>query len=186
MAIIWILAVGGVLGALIVFGGLAYAIYHRVTEYKERAAALHAPPAADTAGTPAPRAGTAAPKRAPKAADGDVALPSIERHVPHHAVSIYDGCSSKDIDLIVTGIEDAIEVGAPLYNSGNLAGCYHMYEGAAQDIERRLSSTCTGPAAALRVGRATAAQSSASAVQAWAMRDAFDGLLDAAERKFKP
>ena len=109
-------------------------------------------------------------------------LPAIKRRVPHHPVSVLEGCSPADVDKVVRGIGDAIDIGAPLYNHGNFAGCYHLYEGAASDIERQLPSTCQGPTEALRAGRRRAAEQSSPSASAWAMRDAFDGLLDVAER----
>jgi len=109
-------------------------------------------------------------------------LPAVTRHVPHHAASILDGCSDRDVRTLVDDIDGAISVGAPLYNAGNFAGCYHMYEGTASDVERQLSAACAGPARALEAGRTRAAGLSPSSAQAWAMRDAFDGLLDVVER----
>ena len=84
--------------------------------------------------------------------------------------------------VLADGIDGAISVGAPLYNSGDFAGCYHLYEGTAADIERKLSSACSGPTRALESGRTRAASLSGPSAQAWAMRDAFDGLLDVIER----
>jgi hypothetical protein len=110
-------------------------------------------------------------------------LPPVTREVPHHRLSVLDGCSDKDVRTLVEGIEGAISVGAPLYNSGNFAGCYHLYSGTAADLERRLSSTCTGPVHALAAGRERAGSLDDSSRQAWAMRDAFDGLLDVVERR---
>ena len=119
---------------------------------------------------------SAAPGRA-------AALPAITRHVPHHPTSILDGCGRSDVSAIADGIDGAISVGAPLYNSGNFAGCYHLYEGTAADIERQLSTTCVGPVRALEAGRTRAAASlEGPGAQAWAMRDAFDGLVDVVER----
>ena len=109
-------------------------------------------------------------------------LPPVTRHVPHHPRSILDGCGQVDCDAIADGIGDAISVGAPLYNSGNFAGCYHLYDGAAADIERKLATTCTGPATALEAGRTRAASLPSPDAQAWAMRDAFDGMLEVLER----
>jgi hypothetical protein len=110
------------------------------------------------------------------------ALPAVTRRVPHHAVSILDGCSDRDVQALVDGIDGAISVGAPLYNGGNFAGCYHMYEGTAADLERQLSTACIGPVHALETGRSRAATLSPPSAQAWAMRDAFDGLLDVVGR----
>ncbi len=109
-------------------------------------------------------------------------LPAITRHVPHHPLSLLDGCSDADLATVTDGIGDAIEVGAPLYNSGNFAGCYHLYDGAAADLARKLPASCTGPGRALEVGRKRAASLGDPGSQAWAMRDAFDGLLEVVER----
>jgi hypothetical protein len=112
-------------------------------------------------------------------------LPPVERRVPHHALSVLDGCSSDDVRALASGIDGAIEVGAPLYNAGNFAGCYHMYEGTASDLERKLGETCVGPIQALEAGRTRAASLSTPSAQAWAMRDAFDGLIDVVVRSEK-
>lgn len=133
----------------------------------------------------APRASSRSARSVPaRAAPAGAApaLPPVTRHVPLHALSILDGCSDSDVRTIGEGIDGAIEIGAPLYNAGNFAGCYHLYEGTAADIEHRLSSTCPGPARALEAGRTRAASLSEPSDQAWAMRDAFDGLLDVLER----
>jgi hypothetical protein len=110
-------------------------------------------------------------------------LPSVTREVPQHRLSVLDGCSDKDVRTLVEGIDGAISVGAPLYNSGNFAGCYHLYSGTAADLERRVSSGCTGPVHALAAGRERAGSLDDPSRQAWAMRDAFDGLLDVVERR---
>jgi hypothetical protein len=110
-------------------------------------------------------------------------LPPVTREVPHHKVSVLEGCSDEDVRTLVDGIEGAISVGAPLYNSGNFAGCYHLYAGTAADLEQRMPSACGGPVRALAAGRKRAAGLDDPSSQAWAMRDAFDGLLDVAERR---
>lgn len=108
-------------------------------------------------------------------------LPPVERKVPHHTAAILEGCSEDDVRAIATGIDGAISVGAPLYNGGNFAGCYHMYEGTAADIERKLPASCAGPKRALEAGRTRAASLGEPSAQAWAMRDAFDGLINLIE-----
>jgi hypothetical protein len=110
------------------------------------------------------------------------ALPPIERHVPEHDASLLDGCSAADVDAITRDIGSAIDVGAPLYNTGDFAGCYHLYDGTASDLGRQLSGTCTGPRKALAAGQARASRLGTPSAQAWAMRDAFDGLLDVTQR----
>ena len=105
-----------------------------------------------------------------------------ERHVPHHPTSALKGCSAGDQALIAKTLQEAIEVGAPLYNEGKLAACYHIYEGAAEDLTRRLPASCGGPKSALAEGRKRAAKLNDAGAQAWAMRDSFDGLLELLQR----
>jgi hypothetical protein len=109
-------------------------------------------------------------------------LPAVTRHVPHHPLSLLAGCSPGDLQTVTDGIGDAIDVGAPLYNAGNFAGCYHLYDGTASDLERKLPATCPGPSKALEDGRRRAASLPDAGSQAWAMRDAFDGLLELVQR----
>jgi hypothetical protein len=110
-------------------------------------------------------------------------LPSVPRHIPHHELTLLQGCKDADLEVLGTVMEGAIEVGAPLYNSGNFAGCYHVYEGAALDAERKLGVSCRGPKKALGEGRKQAATLQDPAAQAWALRDAFDGVFDVIDRK---
>ena len=104
------------------------------------------------------------------------------RQIPHHALSALKGCSEGDQALIGRTLQEAIEVGAPLYNEGKLAACYHVYEGAAADLTQRLPAACHGPKQALTEGRQRAAKLSDPSGQAWAMRDSFDGMLDLLQR----
>jgi hypothetical protein len=109
--------------------------------------------------------------------------PQIRRRVPIFATAVLNGCSASAIAMIPHAIGEAIDVGAPLYNDGNFAACYHIYEGAAEDLARRLPRTCRGPKQALDDGRKRAAKLEDPAAQAWALRDTFDGLVDLIERK---
>jgi hypothetical protein len=113
----------------------------------------------------------------------DPDLPPIKRDIPVFQARLLSGCSRTDLDTIETGIHGAIGVGAPLYNKGDFAGCYRTYDSAAQSIERDVGKSCKGPAGALKDGRARAAKRTTPAESAWAMRDAFDGLLDVIDRK---
>jgi serine protease Do len=103
---------------------------------------------------------------------------AVKRDVPHHPLKVLDGCSDDVLTSIASAMGQAIDIGAPLYNEGKIAACYHIYEGTAQDLERRLPSTCKGPVKALSDGRARAAALQDADGQAWAMRDAFDGLME--------
>jgi len=108
--------------------------------------------------------------------------PKVKRQIPKHALSVLDGCKPDSIGLMVESIHTAINVGAPLYNEGDYASCYHVYEGAALDLERKLGPSCKKATRALAAGRKRAATLRESHEQAWALRDAFDGLLDVVER----
>ena len=108
--------------------------------------------------------------------------PHITRDVPHHPLSTLNGCSMEQKALIFKTLQDAIEVGAPLYNEGKISACYQIYEGAAADLTQRLNASCSGPKRALSEGRQRAAKLEEPTAQAWAMRDAFDGMLELLDR----
>jgi serine protease Do len=113
----------------------------------------------------------------------DANAPKVKRNVPHHPVALLDGCSQDAQRLVVKMLGEAIETGAPLYNQGRTDACYHVYDGAASDLGRRLPVVCRGPLRALADGQRRAASLAEPAAQAWAMRDAFDGLLDVIARR---
>ena len=114
-----------------------------------------------------------------------VALPAAPpRAVPRHPLSLLDGCSIAKLLTIAKGIEGAIESGAPLYNDGKLEACYRIYEGAALDITRKVQG-CGGPKGALEAGLREAAKRRTYGNKAWAMRDAFDGLMGVIARKLE-
>lgn len=109
-------------------------------------------------------------------------LPPGSRRIPDHRPSLLDGCSRADRTLVARRISDAIQLGAPTYNRGDFLGCYQIYERTAREIEGALPASCDGPRRALRDGRQVAATRPTPAAQAWAMRDAFDGLMSVIER----
>jgi hypothetical protein len=109
--------------------------------------------------------------------------PRPRRSVPHYPLPFLDGCSQDAQRLSVKMIGAAIEAGAPLYNAGKPDACYHVYDGAASDLVRRLPAGCRGPAKALGDAQRHAASLAEPIAQAWAMRDAFDGVLDVITRK---
>jgi hypothetical protein len=119
---------------------------------------------------------------ASKTDDGKPDLPTVTRHVPTHSLRILEGCTDSSLGAIRSTLEDAIDTGSPEYNDGHFVDCYRTYVGAALDLERRLPPTCAGPARALENGRHTAGHLEHASEQAWAMRDAFDGLLDVIAR----
>ncbi len=112
--------------------------------------------------------------------DDDV---KITRMIPDLPSAVYDGCQRPDVEDIVTGISEAIELGAPLYNEGTRKGyeaCYKIYEGAALKLEQ--SVTCKGVRSVFGDGLLRAKTMTSFKEKAWAMRDAFDGLVLAAQR----
>ncbi|MGD0527511.1 MAG: trypsin-like peptidase domain-containing protein [Polyangiaceae bacterium] len=109
--------------------------------------------------------------------------PKPRRSVPHFPTAFLDGCSVDAQKLTVKMVGAAIEAGAPLYNAGKPDACYHVYDGATSDLVRRLPASCHGPAKALGDAQRHAASLTDPVAQAWAMRDAFDGVLDVIARK---
>jgi hypothetical protein len=110
------------------------------------------------------------------------AAPEGRRNVPALSIRILEGCTRSNIDLIMRSLADAIDIGAALYDDGNFAGSYHIYEGAASDLERKLGQSCQRPAKTLADGRKRAARLGDPSEQAWVLRDTFDGLLDVIHR----
>lgn len=116
----------------------------------------------------------------------DAAAAKMHRKRPTYPLAMLDGCSVDAQKLIFLMLEKAIDAGAPLYNAGDHDGCYHMYDGTASDIVRKLPPACRGPARALAEAQKRAAPLPDPASQAWMMRDAFDALLDVITRKQSP
>lgn len=113
----------------------------------------------------------------------DANAPKVKRNVPHHPIALLDGCPQDAQRLVVKMLGEAIESGAPIYNEGKPGACYHIYDGAASDLGRRLPPACRGPLRALADAQRRAAALEDPVGQAWAMRDGFDGLLDVIARK---
>ena len=108
--------------------------------------------------------------------------PPNERNIPVFPARFLEGCSAHDLEAIERGARRRIAVGAPLYNDGDVAGCVVAYEHAARELEAALPASCSGPVRALSEGRATAGKLALPGARAWAMRDAFDGLIEIMDR----
>lgn len=80
-------------------------------------------------------------------------------------------------------LEAAIEVGAPLFNSGDVTGCVRAYEAAAAEL---LGSAAGVLAEAARddLARAVATPASDARARAWDLRHVFDRIL--ADEAFTP
>jgi serine protease Do len=115
----------------------------------------------------------------------------VARSIPQHAITTFDGCKGEQIVELENAIWSAIGVGAPLYNKGEIEACYRIYEGTATKYET--NPPCKGIKQAFGDGLVRSAaleykgndakdRAKAYKLMAWAMRDTFDGLLDAAKR----
>ena len=96
------------------------------------------------------------------------------------AATIYDGCKGDQIADVVKQIEDAIEIGAPLYNRGDIEACFRIYEGTATKIEK--DGPCKGVRTVFGDVLLKVQGMPDFKGKAWAMRDTFDGLLIAAKK----
>jgi serine protease Do len=103
---------------------------------------------------------------------------AVTRHIPLVPLSVIDECPTKDVISIAESISAAIHSGAPLYNSGNVEACYRIYEGAISEIDRKHSS-CPAARGVLQEGIHNADQVTDWPAKAWALRDSFDGLMNA-------
>ncbi len=104
------------------------------------------------------------------------------RNIPNHPLSLLDRCPAPQLQTVVGAISRAINVGAPLYNQGNIEACYRIYEGAALEAQRSVAE-CPGPKQALADGLSNADKLSTWSEKAWTMRDSFDGILAVARQR---
>jgi len=110
--------------------------------------------------------------------------PRVVRKIPRHPVSLLDNCDDPALTVAVGEILSAIRKGAPIYNSGDHEACFRIYEGTALRLEREVGE-CRGVRDALGQGLLRAETLETFTEKAWAMRDAFDGVLSVVERKLE-
>lgn len=104
----------------------------------------------------------------------------IERKVPDHPIAVWDGCKDNDMEDVLRSISNAIAIGAPLYNQATPEGyeaCFRVYEGTGLKFERE--AACKGVRDAFTDGLTRAKTLTSYKAKAWAMRDTFDGLINA-------
>ncbi len=108
------------------------------------------------------------------------AAPRIVRQVPRHDVAILAGCADVALGEALALIDRTIQLGAPLYNSGDHEACARAY----RDTSLKLSTdnACPGIRQAFVDGLARAAAAPGFTEQAWALRDTFDGVIDVVVR----
>lgn len=108
----------------------------------------------------------------------------IIRDVPKHEMTVLDTCDQEQVLKVFTGINRAIELGAPLYNDGDHEACYNIYKQTANHFEKD-EKLCKGLRDAFGDGMLKAETQSDATHKAWAMRDTFDGVLTLIVRKAK-
>ena len=133
-------------------------------------------------GPDAPATKPKEPVKEPVQEGTDLAPP---RDVPVHPPTVFADCPDDQLGFMIGSLANAIETGAPRYNQGDHAGCYRMYLGTATDLLSTLPA-CTGVRAALLAGIVRASVLQTYTERAWAMRDAFDGVLEAYQRRKTP
>jgi S1-C subfamily serine protease len=101
------------------------------------------------------------------------------RAVPNHPVALLAGCSDKQVGDVINAISDAIDIGAPLYNRGDIEACFRIYEGTSSKLER--DPPCVGVGKAFGDGLLRASTLATYKEKAWALRDTFDGLVKVAQ-----
>jgi len=109
----------------------------------------------------------------------------LRRSVPRHDAGFLDSCSGAETAEVARRIDDAISIGVPLYNDGQHEACYRIYESTGREIKRKVAG-CTPAAQALDAGMERADRLGDYSDKAWAMRDAFDGLLEAVAQRGRP
>lgn len=114
------------------------------------------------------------PKRLPK----KPAVPDFATN--GFPVTVYEGCKPEQIGDVYKAIQDAIEIGAPLYNRGDIEACFRIYEGTATKIENE--APCKGVRTAFGDVLLKAQAAESFGEKAWHMRYTFDGLTKAAEK----
>ncbi len=104
----------------------------------------------------------------------------IERKIPEHPITVWSGCNDSQMEDVLRSISDAIAIGAPLYNRNTPEGyeaCYRVYEGTGLRFEK--DGGCKGVREAFQSGLGRARSMKSYKEKAWAMRDTFDGLINA-------
>jgi hypothetical protein len=104
----------------------------------------------------------------------------IDRKIPDHPVTVWLGCDANQMEDILRSISDTIAIGAPLYNQGTkegFEGCYRVYEGTTLRFGR--DASCKGVRDAFASGLERANTMKSFKQKAWALRDTFDGLINA-------
>jgi hypothetical protein len=162
--------------------GMGFLLVALMVGQVQKGARALTPGALETAIEPAASESKADEESDPSRRAADLPGAAPTRHVPAYPARFLEGCSAGDLDGIEEALTRSIGRGAPLFNGGDVAGCDDEYEETAAKLEASVAPSCKGPVHALGEGRAAAKKLPLRAERAWAMRDAFDGLLEVIER----
>lgn len=94
-----------------------------------------------------------------------------------------------ELPIVLERITAVIAVGAPLYNKGDHAGCFALYQGLARALRDRVIPAGRCPAVRSELDRAllAAARARSAGDAAWAMRRGFDRIAErSTERSTEP
>lgn len=94
--------------------------------------------------------------------------------------TMLEGCTGEDVHMVVSQIQGAIKIGVPLYNKGDHQGCFDTYQATALKVVGALKS-CPRVRDMLLGGVSNANRATAPSDKAWAMRHAFDRILEAVD-----
>lgn len=92
------------------------------------------------------------------------------------------GCSVADRKYLALTLKEAMDAGSALCASKKDAACFHVYEGAALDAEKGISTGCAGPRSALAKARAEAASVQDPGERARALARTVGSVLAAATK----
>jgi len=99
-------------------------------------------------------------------------------------VDTLPGCSkNEEIEKI---INDAISLGAPIYNEGLHLACYRIYEWAGYKILYEYGKTCKDVEKILKTAIDKSHGDYSDTEKAWLMRAAFDKILGVPTRMVEP
>jgi len=114
---------------------------------------------------------------APQAESNSEGQPrAITRKVPRHQPDAFSACGQTSLEQVKQAIQQAIDVGAPIYNQGNHEACFKIYKNTLALIEQN-TEMCRPVRDAVGSGLLRATTTEGYKAKAWALRDTFDGLL---------
>jgi hypothetical protein len=120
---------------------------------------------------------SASPDRLAHAVDSVRLDEPDESETPPGDLGLMSRCP--ELPLVVERLTSAISVGAPQFNSGDVAGCRHTYEVTAHTVATEVvaEGRCPTVRALLAAGLARAKGAGSDRQAAWDLRHSFDAIL---------